>query len=128
MATVKIPPHNEDAERSVLGAILIDKEAITVVTEILSPNDFYDDTHGIIYDAMLQLSDERKPIDLLTLTSQLKKNKMNSKIGGAYVTELVNTVPTAAHVQEYAHIIKDAAIRRSLIHIGTELAEDGFQD
>src|SRR5258708_10883311 len=53
---------------------------------------------------------------------------MNSKIGGAYVTELVNTVPTAAHVQEYAHIIKDAAIRRSLNHIGTELAEDGFQD
>ena len=75
MSTIKVSPHNDEAEQSVLGAILIDKDAIIGVSEILVPPDFYSDINGIIYESMLALYDERKSIDLLTLTSQLKKIK-----------------------------------------------------
>ena len=75
MANPKIPPHNTDAEQSVLGAILIDKDAVSLVSQIISPHDFYNPLNGLIYSAMLLLYEEGKPIDILTLTSQLKKNK-----------------------------------------------------
>ena len=80
MAEIKTPPHNEEAEQSVLGAILIDKDAIGLVSEILSPRDFYNDINGIIYDAMLTLYEERKPIDAITLTRELKKVKNGDKV------------------------------------------------
>ena len=80
MVNVKLPPHNNEAEQSVLGAILIDKEAMGLVSSFLHAEDFYNDLNGIIYDAMLSLYEERKPIDLLTLKQKLKKNKDSDKI------------------------------------------------
>lgn len=129
MANLRVPPHNEEAEQSVLGAILIDKDAITVVSEILSSSDFYNPTHGMLFDAMLTLYEERKPIDLLTLATNLKKKKLHEKIGGAsYLSSLVNVVPTAANVEHYARIIKEAATKRALISAGSVITEMGFTE
>src|SRR5258708_7912082 len=126
MANLKVPPQNEEAETSVLGAILIDKNAINIVSGILLKEDFYNSINGDIFDAMLELSEERKPIDLVTLRSLLRKKKMYDKIGASYLTDLVNSVPTSAHVEQYALLIKDAAIKRSLIEIGSNIVEMGF--
>jgi len=129
MATkVKILPQNEDAESSVLGAILIDKDAIGSVSQIISPKDFYSDINGIIFESMLDLYEERKPIDILTLTAKLKKNKNLEKFDSSYLADLVGIVPTAANVEQYAILIKEASTKRSLIKIGTEIAELGFTD
>lgn len=128
MATVKILPHNNEAESSVLGAILIDKDAIGIVSQIISPKDFYADINGIIFEAMLSLYEERKPIDILTLTAKLKKNKNLGKVDSAYLAELVEGVPTAANVEHYALLIKEASTKRGLIKIGGELAELGFNE
>src|SRR3989338_1007742 len=121
MASIKTLPHNDETERSVLGAILIDKDAIISVSEILKPTDFYSDINGIIYKAMLVLYEERKPIDLLTLTEQLKKNKLLKKIVSSYLTDLVELVPTAANVDTYAKITKENATKRNLIHTGSKI-------
>jgi len=125
---VKVPPHHEEAEKSVLGAVLIDKDAIHIVSEILSPSDFYNNIHGIIYDAMLSLYEAKKPIDIVTLTAQLKKKKKHEKVDASYVVDFVNSVPTAANVQHYAHLIKEAATKRSLIHISAVLSEICFDE
>lgn len=128
MAATKVPPHNEEAEQSVLGAILIDKDAVHLASEILKPEDFYNTIHEIIYDAMLVLHESRRPIDIVTLTAELKKKKKYSVVGQAYLAELVNSVPTAAHVEHYARIIKDASVKRTLIKIGTEVAQLCFEE
>lgn len=125
---IKTLPHNDEAERSVLGAILIDKDAIISVSEILKPADFYNDLNGIIYSAMIALYEERKPIDLLTVTEQLKKNKLLKRIDSSYLTDLVELVPTAANVESYAKITKEAATKRNIIHAGTEITELGYSD
>ena len=125
---IKILPHNDNAEQSVLGAILIDKDAIISVSEILKPGDFYSDMNGIIYGACLALYEERRPIDLLTLTEQLKKNKLLKKIDSSYLTDLVEMVPTAANVETYAKITKETATKRSLIKAGSVIAELGYED
>lgn len=125
---IKTLPHNDTAEQSVLGAILIDKDAIIGVSEILKPSDFYSDMNGIIYSSCLALYEERRPIDLLTLTEQLKKNKLLKKIDSSYLTDLVEMVPTAANVETYARITKETATKRSLIKAGSEIAELGYED
>jgi len=95
-------PRDEQAERSVLGSILVDKEAVTKVAEFLRPNHFYSEDHGRIFEVMLDLYQEREPIDLVTLTRKLKKKQWLTKVGGAsYVSELIETVPTAANVEHY---------------------------
>ncbi|MBI3069981.1 MAG: replicative DNA helicase [Candidatus Levybacteria bacterium] len=129
MANLRVPPHNEEAEQSVLGAVLIDKDAIAVVSETLSASDFYNTTHGILFEMMLALYEERKPIDILTLTTILKKKKLHEKIGGvSYLSSLVNVVPTAANVEHYAQEIKEAATKRALISAGTKISEMGFTE
>jgi replicative DNA helicase len=127
MATLKTLPHNDEAEQSVLGAILIDKDAIHPVAEALKPENFYNEINGIIFDAILTLYEERKPIDLLTLTTQLKKKKLFDKLERGYLAGLVDSVPTSTNVAEYAKIVKEAALKRSLITTGTSLAEMGYQ-
>ena len=108
MVDPRIPPHNDDAERSVLGAIMIDKDAVVAVAEFLRPEHFYKEINGMIYEAILALFEEREPIDLVTLTDKLKKKKAYKKIGGvAYLTGLVNAVPTAANVEHYGRIVSD---------------------
>ncbi len=125
---VKILPHNKEAEESVLGAILIDKDAIIVISEFLKVEDFYDETNAIIFGAMLKLHDQRKPIDILTVTDILKKEKLLKGVDSNYFTELVSTVPTAANVEHYARIVKEASTKRSLIRAGTSIAELGYDD
>ncbi len=125
---IKISPHNDEAEKSVLGAILIDKHAIVGVSEILKPEDFYNDINGIIYKAMLVLNEESAAIDLLTLTAELKKNKLLKKVDSSYLTDLVEQVPTAANVQAYAHLVKENSTKRFLIQAGTGIAELGYGD
>ena len=128
MAGIKVPPHNEEAEQSVLGAILIDKDAISIVSEVVKPSDFYNDINGIIYNSMLSLYEARKPIDILTLTTQLKKNKISDKIDPSYLTSLLETVPTAANVEHYAQIIKENSTKRSMIAAGGQITEMGFME
>lgn len=126
----KLPPQNIDAEQSLLGALLIDKDAIVRISEILSSIDFYrSDQHGPIYEAIQSLYEKREPIDLVTVTDELRKKNMLDRIGGsAYLTTLVNTVPTSAHIEQYAKIIKEHSIRRSLIVSATKLVEKAYDE
>lgn len=123
---LKVLPHNDEAEKSVLGAILIDKDAIIAVSEKLRPADFYNDNNNFIYEAMLALYEERKPIDLLTLSEQLKKLKKLKYVESGYLTDLVEEVPTAANVLSYAKIVREDATKRNLIKAGVEIAELGY--
>ncbi len=128
MATAKIPPNSTEAEQSVLGAILIDKNAIVEVAGFLRPEHFYEDRHNWIFAAMLALYEERKPIDLLTLTEKLKADKKHRDVGGsAYLAELTGVVPTSAHVEEYGRIIKELAAKRSLIAAAAAITEASFE-
>lgn len=126
MAGLKVPPNNEEAEQSVLGAILIDKDAIATVSSIIAPNDFYNPTNGMIFGAMLSLYEQGKPIDILTLKAAIKKIKSAKEFESSYLTELINVVPTAANIEHYAIIIKDVATKRALIQAGSQIAEMGF--
>lgn len=128
MANIKVPPHNDEAEESVLGAILLDKDAVSTVSQIISPMDFYNQMNGIIFDSMLSLYEQGKPIDILTLKTHLKKQKNEMKIESSYLTELVNAVPTAANVEHYATIIKEASTKRSLIQTGSQMVEMAFME
>ncbi len=128
MASIKVPPHNSEAEQSVLGAILINKDAIGTVSEIIDASDFYDGQNGWIYDAMISLYEEGRPIDLLTLSQRLKKNKTLEKIDESYISELINAVPTAANVGDYAQIIKECSTKRSLLGLASEIGQMGFEE
>ncbi len=127
MASLKTPPHNDEAEESVLGAILINKESIGLVSEVIKPKDFYNDINGSIFGAMLELYEKSNPIDILTLTKQLKKNK-NNKVDASYLTDLLNAVPTAANIEHYAQIIQEDSIKRTLIALGGNITEFGFME
>ena len=125
----KIPPQNLDAEKSLLGAVLIDEETLADITEHVTLKDFYDKRHSVIYDAMMRLYEKRKPVDLLTLTDELKRKKELEDIGGsAYLTELTNYVPTSAHAESYAEIVAQKAVRRRLIKASAEISEMGFDE
>jgi len=128
MAQLKLPPQNLDAERSVLGSILIDEEAMFKIAENLNPDNFYDRRHKLIYEAMLDLYSHQKAIDVLTLSDQLKNAKNLKNMGGEeYLTELVESVPTSAHIEEYAKIIVDLSQRRKLISLAGEIDELAYK-
>ena len=124
----KLPPQSIEAEQSLLGALLIDKDAIINIAEILQPQHFYrTEQHGQIYSSILELFEKREPIDLITLTEKLRQKGILDKIGGpSYLADLINMVPTAAHVTSYAKIIKEHAIRRSLIGFSTKFIEQAY--
>ncbi len=118
------PPSNVDAEASLLGAILIDTDAIVKIADQITVEDFYDQRHARIYEAILALYEKRSPIDVLTLADQLKGNGFLDMVGGpAYLTELTNYVPTASHVEQYAEIVAQKALRRRLIAASADMAE-----
>ena len=115
-------PYNLDAERSVLGSLLIDNDAIVKIFDKLMVEDFYAQQHKYIYDAVRSLYEKRKAIDVLTLADQLKANKQLDDIGGAaYLAELTNFVPTAAHVETYATLVAEKSVRRQLMRVNKEL-------
>ena len=125
----RMPPQNIEAEQAVLGAVLIKKEALTEVQEILKPEDFYREAHRIVYSAMEDLFINNEAVDLVTLTEQLRKKDQLDKVGGlAFVTALANSVPTAANVIYHAKIVREKAELRSLIDAATEIAGKAYED
>lgn len=125
----RIPPHDTDAEIAVLGALLIDREAALLSTELLKPEYFYTDANKEIFEGMQQLYEERKPIDIVTLTSTLKTRKVFDRVGGAsYITSLANAVPTAANIEHYASILREKYLRRSLITLAGSMTEQAFTE
>ncbi|MFH1018515.1 MAG: replicative DNA helicase [Pseudomonadota bacterium] len=125
----KLPPQNLEAETSVLGALLLDNEATHEVIEILHPEDFYRETHRRIFEAILSLTDRNEPADLVTLSTELKKQNTLDDIGGhAYLAELVERVPTAANVAHYARIVKEKAIQREVINACTDIISRGYEE
>lgn len=124
-----IPPQNLDAETSLLGAILIDSDAIVKIADSVTADDFYDQKNGLIYEAIRQLYEKHSPIDVLTVTDQLRSSGNLDTIGGAaYLTELTNYVPTAAHVEQYANLVGQKALRRRLIKASQEITSLGFDE
>lgn len=124
---VGVPPHDIEAERSVLGSLLIDSDSIVKIVEFLFPKHFYRDSHKKIYEAIKNLYEKREPADLITVPDELKRLDSLDRIGGvAYLTELVNSVPTAANIAHYAKIIRDHSVRRSLISASSQISEVAF--
>ena len=125
----KVPPQNLEAESSVLGGVLLDNEAINRVLELLTPEDFYRETHRKIFRAMIVLSDRTEPVDLITLSDFLKARGELEAVGGtSYLASLADLVPTAANISYYARIVREKAILRHLITAATEIATRGFEE
>lgn len=123
------PPQNAEAEASLLGALLIDSDAIVKIADTVSSHDFFDKRHERIYIAISELYEQHKAIDVLTLSDQLKNTGYLDSIGGpAYLTELTNFVPTAAHVEQYAEIVAQKALRRRLIAASKEITGLGYDE
>ena len=129
MAEERIPPQNLAAEQSVIGSMLLDKNAVVRVIEILHPDSFYRDAHRFIYETILDLFDRGEPVDLVTVSEALKKSGKLDAVGGAvYVADLLNSVPTAANVEYYAKIVDEKAVLRRMIETGTKIVTDAFRD
>lgn len=125
----KVPPQSLDAEMSLLGAVLIDEEVLADASEHVGAEDFYDKRHTTIFGAMMRLYERHKPVDLLTLTNELQKKDQLAEVGGsAYLTELTNYVPTAAHASSYAEIVAQKAVRRRLIKASADISQLGFDE
>ncbi|MBN2057633.1 MAG: replicative DNA helicase [Candidatus Saganbacteria bacterium] len=128
MAEERIPPQDLIAEQSVIGSMLLDKNAIVRVVELLTPESFYRDAHRFIYETILELFDKGEPIDLVTVTDCLRKNGRLELVGGSvYVADLLNSVPTSANVDYYAKIVEEKAVLRRLIEAGTQIVAEAFE-
>ncbi len=120
----RVPPQNEDAEQSVLGSMLLDRDAIAVATETLREDDFYRDAHGTIFTVMLNLYDRNEAVDLVTVTSALEDRDELDEVGGAsYISSLANSVPTSANVEYYARIVEEKSTLRRLIRASAEITK-----
>ena len=109
----RVMPHSVEAEQSVVGAMLMDRDAITTASEIISGNDFYQSAYGVIFDAMVELFNEGKPVDLITLQERLKEKDVPAEIASLeFVRDLVTAVPTSANVKYYAQIVADKSVMR----------------
>ncbi|HXG40408.1 MAG TPA: replicative DNA helicase [Candidatus Limnocylindrales bacterium] len=125
----RLPPQSLEAEQSVLGAILIDKDVIVEVAEFLRPDDFYRQAHGTIYGAILDLYERREPIDIVTVAEVLERTGQLEAIGGrAYLVSLSNQTPTAVHAVQYARIVERKAVLRNLIAAAGRIAQIGYED
>ena len=119
----RVMPHSVEAEQSVVGAMLMDKDAITTASEIVSGQDFYQSAYGVIFDSMVELFNEGKPVDLITLQERLKEKDVPAEIASLeFVRDLVTAVPTSANVKYYAEIVADKAMMRRLIKLNEEIA------
>ncbi len=125
----RLPPQNIEAEQCVLGSLMLDKEAVFKIIDMIRPGDFYRGIHNSIYQAMVDLYEKNEPIDLLSLTSRLEDKGVLEEIGGSgYLTELVNAVPTAAHILYYAKIVKHKKTLRDLIETSHQITELSYQE
>ena len=126
---LRIPPHNVEAEQSVLGSLMLDKDAIIKIADIVRPGDFYKNDHNQIYETMLELYEDREPIDVLSLANRLEeKGKIDSVGGSAYLASLVNIVPSASNVVHYAKLVQKKSLLRRLISAASEIVEMGFNE
>lgn len=124
---LKVPPQDLEAERSVLGAVLIDSGAINLVAEFLKSEHFYSAENQLIYKAMITLFEKQQPIDVVTIQDELKKTDSLKKIGGkSYLSDLINTVPTSAYVEHYGMIVKNHYVKRKLIELSSRMVEKAF--
>ena len=125
----KLPPQNLEAERSLLGSLMLDTSAILKVVDFLNPQDFYKGNHQDIYQSMVELFERKEPIDLLSLSNRLKEKGHIEEIGGnSYLTELINSVPTASHILNYAKIVQRKRILRDLISVSHEIGLMGYNE
>lgn len=125
----RVPPQDLEAEKSLLGALILESGSLPEIMTMIGPGDFYEPRHQEIFRAMVSLYDKHQPIDLLTMTSELKAGRKLKSIGGAaYLTELSNYTPAATHAKAYAEIIEKTATRRRLIKAGTEIANKAYQE
>lgn len=123
-----VPPHDVEAEQSVLGSMIIDRDAIIAATEILSSDDFYRPDHKLIYEAMLELFSKGEPIDLVTLKSKLENMGTLEQIGGIrYIADLANSVPTSAHIKKYSKIVEEKSILRKLIKASQSISSMSYE-
>src|SRR3989338_11563015 len=119
---IKVPPQNLEAEQSLLGALLLDKEAVFRVIDLVTPEDFYKDTHRFIYEAMVDLFLKHEPIDVLSISNRLEEKKQLQTIGGqSHLVSLVNAVPTADHADNYANIVQRKANLSHLLEAGVKI-------
>ncbi|MFW6110072.1 MAG: replicative DNA helicase [Patescibacteria group bacterium] len=129
MASGRLPPQNEEAERSILGALLLDEDAIVQVVDNLRGEHFYHDRHKKIYQAIYDLFERREPVDMITVTNELQTMGALEEVGGAsYLAELVNSVPTSAHASYYSEIVRECAAKRRLISVAGKISELGFKE
>ena len=127
--SAKVPPSSVETERSLLGSLLIDRDGVMKIADIISRDDFYDDNNGIIFAAIIELYRKNKPIDLVTVSEALSAGGSLDAIGGnVYLADLTISVPTSAHVFEYAQIVKSKAILRRLIQVGNTISGFGFDE
>jgi replicative DNA helicase len=125
----RVPPHDLDAERAVIGALLVSETAVAAVAEQLTAEEFYSETHRIIYAAMMRLYSRGDRIDQITLTNELNSINEFDRVGGrAYVFQLVESVPTASNAARYAEIVRGKALLRSVIDVGSRITEDAFRE
>ena len=123
----RILPHSIEAEQSVIGSMLMDRDAILVASEILTSDDFYQNQYGIIFDSMVELCNEGQPVDLITLQNRLKEKDLPPDISSMeYVRELLAAVPTSANVKYYANIVSEKALLRRLIKATEEVANNCY--
>ena len=129
MTVDRLPPQNIEAEQSVLGSLLIDRNAIVQVAPFLRPEDYYREAHGRIYAAVLDLHERREPADFVTLSDELERRGQLEFIGGpAYLTSLISSVPTSIHVEHYAHIVERTAVLRRLIEAAGKIAGLAYEE
>lgn len=125
----RIPPHSIEAEKSVLGSVLQSKEALFEVLEILEPEDFYSEHHKEVFEAVRELNRRSEPVDILTVSEELKKRNTLAMVGGrAFVASLPTEAPSTANAESYAHIIKEKAILRSLIQASADILDRSYKD
>ncbi len=128
-ADIRVPPHDLDAERAVIGAMLVSEPAVAVISETLEAGDFYSETHRVLYGAMMRLAAKGEPIDQLTLSDELRSVGEFDRVGGRqYVFRLVESVPTAANAGRYAEIVRSKSLLRAVIDAGSRITEEAFSE
>ncbi len=126
---LKVPPHNIEAEQSVLGSLMLDKDAIIKIADILKSEDFYKDDHGTIFEAMLELYEKKDPLDMLSVSNRLEEKKQLKEIGGsAYLASLINSVASSSNIVHYAKLVQKKSLLRKLINSATEIIELGYNE
>lgn len=125
---LKVPPHDIEAEKSVLGGILLDTSAMNIVAEFLKEAYFYLPEHQMIYAAMTTLFEKQQPIDIVTLKNELQHHGNLKKVGASYISELINAVPSSANIEQYGQIVKDHFTKRRLIEMSSRITERAFDE